>query len=750
MNDNVALNQELLFDFDDEDIKDLSSTKSALPVEVVGDNNTNLLLYEKDFLLDPNVIHGALFNWTEHIVYEKTVNFRHRTVSIIGASKSKEQLKEEFSKLKKNKKPDKNKPEITSIRQLGKQLPISGDVEARLYFAILKLFYQRNLHGSIQRKLITTYQEIKSVMGLSPTFPTSDLKDSLFKLAHTRYDFKDCYIINSTDSATTIKQSHSLYLLNYYELEIANIKERVENGDSIEDFPMIEEILKTFINKRGKPTATLLKITLDEEQWKNLSMGYNLLYSYEHLKSIPRSVARGLYLFLDPNQGILFTNGRIIKTDQSNIFTVKAQYIIEYLGSSDINPSKSLSRINKALDLLRNEGYIKKYGFVTNTRRVLDGVYDIEFFPEQSRSTDNKYGAFMVKSNPKALVVPVSLKSQIDLDYEQLLSSIYTLVGGEKLLTTGNKSGLRAIYYDDNNIIPAQYMGEQLDKTYGFYYLSGILYGITLVKAKDLNGLIRGIILAESNPSSKKSGYKNHSIAFMKRDFIKKYGKDKLEELSEKINCEAIQNFELQPTISQLHSNNLQHVESSWDSLIGLYVEVFGISSKNERMSEFSSISRDKLLQYFSDNNFLAIKLANYVINKAKDVNAYLSKHDIKTNAYVTYEDANTLQITYNKNKEIAKEKENKKATDKNKLLEIQTNKQIIESDFYKLADVEQETYTKHALWIFEKASTKFEKFDNINNILKFCIYAKSNGKSYDYALELFITNSLHLKLEIF
>lgn len=167
-------------------------------------------------------------------------------------------------------------------------------------------------------------------------------------------------------------------------------------------------------------------------------------------------------------------------------------------------------------------------------------------------------------------------------------------------------------------------------------------------------------------------------------------------------------------------------------------------------MSEFSSISRDKLLQYFSDNNFLAIKLANYVINKAKDVNAYLSKHDIKTNAYVTYEDANTLQITYNKNKEIAKEKENKKATDKNKLLEIQTNKQIIESDFYKLADVEQETYTKHALWIFEKASTKFEKFDNINNILKFCIYAKSNGKSYDYALELFITNSLHLKLEIF
>jgi hypothetical protein len=719
----------------------ISILNPTLPVKIIGDNNIELLLFEKDLRLDPNVINGALFNWTEHIIYEKTVNLLNRTVNIVGPSKSKEQLRDEFERAKTS------NPNITSIKQIEKQLPICGDVEARMYFAILKLFHQNSINNLMPRKIFTTYQEIKNIMGLSPTFPTPDLKDSLFRLAHTRYEFKESFYVKSGEDMAAVKQSHSLYLLNYYELEIEKLKEKINDSEEFEDFEPISEILKTLLNKRGKPTATLLKITLDEEQWKNLSRGYNLLYSYEHLKLIPKPVARGLYLFLDPNQGVLFTNGRITRTNFPNVFMVKAQYIVEYLGSSETNPTKSLNRVNKALDILKKEGYIKKYGFITNSRRILEGIYEIEFFPEQSRS-DNKYASFMVKANPNAFTVPMTEKKEIDFDFEKIMEQFYTLVGGERLMTASNRASLKSIYYDENNIKIASYMTLLLDKPYGYYYLNGILYAITTVKSKDLNALIKGIIFAENNPNSKKSGFKNHSNDLMKKDFILKYGQDKFEELSNQV----MQDLKKQFTNNSENTEDTTNEINSWVDFVRFYKDVYYNDKTQEKINHFNIASQLKIVNEYKQNKYFACKLVNYVLSKGKDINAYLAGHGTNQQFYVYQTDADILKAEHeSKIKLVKKTKEKKQEFDAEQQKEF-LHKNKIESQYNQLTYEQQQKYARYANEIITKYGSKLNeifKENSFKNKLILCIYATTNGSYYDRIISLYLENTLLITLNL-
>lgn len=731
-----------------EDHTDKTIQSASQSVKVIGDKDTELVLYEKDFRLDPNIISGALFNWTEHIIYEKTVNFRNRTVSIVGPTKSKEQLKDEFEKAKIN------NPNITSIKQLEKQLPICGDIEARMYFAILKLFHQNSIDGLLPRKIFTTYQEIKNIMGLSPTFPTPDLKDSLFRLAHTRYEFKDSYYVKSGEDLAAVKQSHSLYLLNYYELEIEKLKEKLDQSEEFEDFEPISEILKILLNKRGKPTTTLLKITLDEEQWKNLSRGYNLLYSYEHLKLIPKAVARGLYLFLDPNQGVLFTSGRITPTNSPNIFMVKARYIVEYLGSSETNPTKSLNRINKALDILKNEGYIKNYSFVTNTRKILDGIYEIQFFPEQSRQKDNKYASFMVKANPNALIVPKTEKREIDLDFEEIMKKFYTFLGGERLMTTSNKASLKSIYYDEDNVKTATYMSLQLDKSYGYYYLNGILYGIAIGNAKDVNAVIKGIILAENNPNGKNSGFRNHSINLMKNDFISKYGQDKFNELSNQIR-QDLKN-ELNYNHDDLE-NNKNDIDL-WLEFIKFYKEIYNSDKNQKRVDQFKVASKLKIIKEYKKNKYFACLLVNYVLKNGKDVNAYLAGHGVEENQkiYVYETDADKLRVEHeNKIMKDMHARENKQRELNSNIAkekEIDLHRNEIEREYNRLSNLEQQKYVNTAMDIIDQHSTRIFKVfkeEGFLNKLVLCMYAYTKGTYYDKSILMLLENSFSVLFKV-
>lgn len=706
---------DLLDLLDEAESKDEESklNKANLPVaqEVMGEKNTRLLLYEKDFFVDPNLIHAALFNWTEQIIFEKTVKFRHREVNIVGATKSQEQLKVEFKKLQNQADND-----IKSIKQLNKQLPICGDLEARMYFAILKIFYQQSINGVIPRKIITTYQEIKSIMGLAATSPTSDLKDSLFRLAHTRYDFKDSFYVRGKESDVSFKQTHSLYLLNYYELEVANLKEKINSDEIIEDKEIIEDTLKSIFNRRGKPTSILLKIILDEEVWKNLSNGYNLLYSYEHFKQIPKSMARGLYLFLEPNQGVLFTSNRIVKTNIPNIFTVKAQYLVEYLGSSQTNPSKSLGRINKALDLLKNEGYIKNYNFINSARKVLDGVYEIEFYPEQSRINSNKYSTFMVKAKNKALSVPMVSKSNIDIDFENIMDKFYLMVGGEELLSTVNKATLRTIYYDENNINIAKYMDLELNHSYGYYYLKGILVGTTSVKARDINALIKGIINAENSGSTTKTGYKNHALELMKKDCIVKYGEEEVNQLADKtveqVQRELNLNSELAIDLNSSESGQL------WLELIEMYQFLYG-ELRKEKIAEFNAVSRKKLIKEFRSDKFYAICLLRYVLSKAKDINSYLSKDGYQGKYYVSKEDALITQKAYDekvKEKDRIKQNEElKNQANSQKSKEIEERLYIWQKEYSVLSALEKEEINNKAIFLKKDKNFALVDLDKLN-----------------------------------
>lgn len=198
------------------------------------------------------------------------------------------------------------------------------------------------------------------------------------------------------------------------------------------------------------------------------------------------------------------------------------------------------------------------------------------------------------------------------------------------------------------------------------------------------------------------------------------------------------------------NSDNL-YQEDKWSEFLDFYFSVYDFSSKSNRdkINEYNQISQAKLIQIYEGNKFYAVKLANYVLDKGKDINAYLAGHGINQKFYINDNDVLNLQLSYelklktpyidNCNNNLAINKSNLK----------NLHKKSIECIYNELSDKDKLLYVSHLEYIMQIHGEHLERTfgDKIGNVLVFCIYAVTNETYYDKLIESYIYDVLNCNL---
>lgn len=224
----------------------------------------------------------------------------------------------------------------------------------------------------------------------------------------------------------------------------------------------------------------------------------------------------------------------------------------------------------------------------------------------------------------------------------------------------------------------------------------------------------------------------------------RKYKKEEKKYMQVETNLEPLGVFSEETRLT----NQNNELKSKWEEFCLFYLGVY----KNDfKLSEFNILSKEKLLKDFTNDKFSSICLANYVINKAKDINAYLSKSEHVP--YVSEQDVIKLKNNHEKKlKELDKEKEKKLKIEQLKQQEI-INQQLIENEFNKMTDNEKNPYLKYVEYLLDKKGAVLSSFLNTNIDIKskllFIIFAKSTNRAYDPKLEGYLEIVESIKLDI-
>jgi len=218
------------------------------------------------------------------------------------------------------------------------------------------------------------------------------------------------------------------------------------------------------------------------------------------------------------------------------------------------------------------------------------------------------------------------------------------------------------------------------------------------------------------------------------------------------------ENFEELPVVSTETKllKALKWEEEDWEKFENFYYKVFGTKDK-DLIKDFNESSKIKLIDEFKSNEFRAISLAQYVLSKGNDINAYLFKSEYYK--YISENDILKLKNNYEKKLKQETLKKEHEELEKEKKLMIEQEKQqelinqnLLQNEFHKLTDTEKEPYLKYADILLKKISgtlSSFLRMDIIEVKILFCIFAKSTDRSYDHSLELYLENSQKIKLDI-
>lgn len=197
--------------------------------------------------------------------------------------------------------------------------------------------------------------------------------------------------------------------------------------------------------------------------------------------------------------------------------------------------------------------------------------------------------------------------------------------------------------------------------------------------------------------------------------------------------------------------NNAVNEDSKWDEFLAFYFKVYGVSSKKdrERFDEYNHVSRIKLLQFYEKNKFYALKLANYVLDKGKDINAYLSGHGINQKFYINDSDALSLQVDYESKSNFSNKGDSEIKSNNIKQNSTILHKRSLENVYDQLSDRDKQIYITHIENILKLYRDKLELIFGVNvkNILVLCSYALSNGVYYDKLIESYISEVLNCNL---
>lgn len=132
--------------------------------------------------------------------------------------------------------------------------------------------------------------------------------------------------------------------------------------------------------------------------------------------------------------------------------------------------------------------------------------------------------------------------------------------------------------------------------------------------------------------------------------------------------------------------------------------------------------------------------------NAKSNLDKYLSDTLIKGWAEVEVKKLQNKKVSILQKIDISKRNKINKDLQKE---QANFNKSIIEHEWYKLLDKDKLNYISYSTFILQKQSAKLGIFSSVEDSLPLCVYAVTNQKTYDRALEGYIINVLNISLNI-
>jgi len=215
----------------------------------------------------------------------------------------------------------------------------------------------------------------------------------------------------------------------------------------------------------------------------------------------------------------------------------------------------------------------------------------------------------------------------------------------------------------------------------------------------------------------------------------------------------------LDPSVLQINTNSNIKVEYT-EIKLGRKVDKLEFIISLKQQKQITEVDPVKSNDIFLDNLTISKKSKNILreyLNTRGEIFVQSSLEYAKKNAKTNFEKylLDTLENNWadgiiQKNEkqvivEVTKKNEVKTKQEKKlkEVADLNSKKSIIENDFHKLKEQEQEQFYKLAQDILTKYNNKLEKFSV--DYLHYCIYAMRKNQSYDYHLELYLKNILDI-----
>ena len=328
--------------------------------------------------------------------------------------------------------------------------------EEDIFFVLLNILYsQANISGKFSRTIYTTYTEIADVLGVNKEYYKSTrFRASLEKLAKTSYTFENSLIHrdidknidtsdkNITDFKVKSMSMRSIFrLIDFTEIKMSefDVQHEINNNKYLDlnDQDLFEKLISEKISSQ---TSYFIRIDIGNFIYENLLNKVYLKHSLYHLLKIKDKIARGIYMYLDSNQGKeVKENGYYSPILNKSLCIVTAETLAEH-GSitwESKRVSNSILIINRALDYLVETGYIKSYEFYRE-KPLPYSWYKVYFYEYQSRA--NEYYNYSTRKIGKAVLNKKS-EQKINYNYPDMVATSL-----ERLPELNNES--RKILYD--------------------------------------------------------------------------------------------------------------------------------------------------------------------------------------------------------------------------------------------------------------------------------------------------------------
>jgi len=277
-------------------------------------------------------------------------------------------------------------------------------------------------------------------------------------------------------------------LINFieYKTEELSISEMLKGAKLTKD--TLGSVKAFLENKITGKTKYMLRIDINNYMYENIVNKVYLLHSLDYLLDFKDKTARAIYLFIESAKGsVRKKNKGIIKLTNPNIIIVDASILALSIPISmtDKQISSTINIFLRALEYLKNNGYIKNY--ITHREKPLRNTYfNIEFYAEQSRKHP-EFSPYSIKVLPRL----DNISEEDSAEDCKIPSEIKSVLESINDITSENIDAL-VVLYNENVEKKATYKNKNLNSNLGYLLVKAIANKINgnSTKIKSLSGYL--------------------------------------------------------------------------------------------------------------------------------------------------------------------------------------------------------------------------------------------------------------------